>query len=137
MKMTITRKMLLLTFIAMAGLIGGMTLIQYQMEKVYAETNYANTNITPSILVLDKVRYKFNTLRIRTANHTIITDAAKMAEVEVAINKLQSELDTLFQGYETYLADDKEKQMLEADKAGLKEYYARLEPILAASSCME
>ncbi|MDI1299719.1 methyl-accepting chemotaxis protein [Methylotenera sp.] len=133
MKITITRKMLLLTFIAMTGLIGGMALSQHQMEKVYAEANYANTNIAPSILELNKVQYKFNTLRIRTANHTIITDAAKMAEVEVAIKKLQSELDVLFQGYETYLADDKERQMLEADKAGLKEYYARLEPILAAS----
>lgn len=133
MKMTVAKKMFLLTFIAMIGLIGVMTLSQHQMEKVYEETNYANTNIAPSLVELDKVRYKFNTLRIRTANHTIITDSAKMAEVEVAIQKLQSELDTLFQGYETYLVDDKEKQMLEADKAGLKEYYARLEPILAAS----
>lgn len=133
MKMTVAKKMLLLTFIAMAGLIGAIALSQYQMEKVYAGANYANTNIAPSILELGKVRYKFNTLRIRTANHTIITDEAKMAEVEVAIQKLQSELDGLFQGYETYLVDDKEKQMLETDKADLKEYYARLEPILAAS----
>ena len=137
MKMTVAKKMLLLTFIAMAGLIGAIALSQHQMEKVYAGANYANTNIAPSILELDKVRYKFNTLRIRTANHTITTDAAKMAEVEVAIQKLQSELDGLFQGYETYLVDDKEKQMLETDKADLKEYYARLEPILAASRINE
>lgn len=133
MNMTVAKKMLLLTFIAMTGLIGLMVLSQHQMEKVYTETNYANTNIAPSIIELDKVRYKFNTLRIRTANHTIITDASKMAEVEVAIQKLQDELNALFKGYEAYVVDDKEAQMLEADKAGLKEYYVRLEPILAAS----
>ncbi|MEQ1767118.1 MAG: MCP four helix bundle domain-containing protein, partial [Methylotenera sp.] len=131
--MTVAKKMLLLTLIAMVGLIGLMLLSQHQMEEVYTETNYANTNIAPSIIELDQVRYKFNTLRIRTANHTIITDAAKMAEVEVAIRKLQDELSALFKGYESYLVDDKEAQMLEADKAGLKEYYVRLEPILAAS----
>jgi len=134
MKMTVAKKMLLLTFIAMIGLIGLMVLNQSQMEKVYAEANYANTNIAPSLVELDKVRYKFNTLRIRTANHTIITDAAKMADVEAAIRKLQDELNVLFNEYETYVVDDKEKQMLEADKAGLNEYYVRLEPILAASS---
>ena len=133
MKMTVAKKMLLLTFIAMIGLIGLMVLSQNQMEKVYDSTNYANINIAPSIIELDKIRYKFNTLRIRTANHTIINDADKMAEVEVAIKKLQDELSVLFKGYETYVVDDKEKQMLEADKAGLKEYYMRLEPILEAS----
>lgn len=131
--MTVAKKMLLLTFIAMAGLIGLMILSQHQMEKVFTETNYANTNIAPSIIELDKIRYKFNTLRIRTANHTIISDAAKMAEVELAIQKLQTELTALFKGYETYVVDDSEAKMLEADKAGLNEYYARLEPILAAS----
>jgi methyl-accepting chemotaxis protein len=137
MKMTIAKKMLLLAFISMIGLIWLMVLSQHQMEKVYTEANYANANIAPSIIELDKVRYTFNTLRIRTANHTFITDAAKMADVEVAIQKLQGELDAIFQGYETYLIDDKEKQMLEADKAGLKEYYTRLEPILVASRANE
>lgn len=56
-----------------------------------------------------------------------------MADVESAIRKLQTELADLFKNYETYIADDQEKQMLEADKAGLNEYYARMEPILNAS----
>jgi methyl-accepting chemotaxis protein len=133
MKMTIAKKMLLLTFIAIAGLLGSMVLSQQQMEKVYTVTNYANTNIAPSIVELDKVRYKFNTLRIRVANHTLIKDAEKMAEVESAINKLQAELGTLLKEYQTYVADDTEQQMLEADKAALNEYYARMEPILDAS----
>ena len=133
MKMTIAKKMLLLTFVAMSGLMGLMILSQHQMDKIYTETNYANTNIAPSLVELDQIRYKFNTLRIRTANHTIITDTAKMAEVEVAIKTLQDEMSNLIKGYETYVVDEKEKQFLNADQAGLGEYYTRLEPILAAS----
>jgi len=133
MKMTVAKKMLLLTFISIAGLIGLMALSQHQMEAVFTKTNYSNTNITPGIVELDKIRYKFNTLRIRVANHTLIKDAGKVAEVQQAIRSLQADLTALFKGYETYIADDKEKQMLEADKASLNEYYVRMEPILDAS----
>jgi methyl-accepting chemotaxis protein len=133
MKMSVAKKMLMLTLISVLGLIGLAVFNHSQMLDVFDETNYANTNIVPSMVELDKIRFKFNTLRIRLANHTLIKEPEKMAEVEAAIQKLQTELADLFKNYETYIADDKEKQMLEADKAGLNEYYVRMEPILNAS----
>jgi len=133
MNITVAKKMLLLTLIGMVGLIGLMLLNHQQMGLIYSQTNYANTNIVPSMVELDKIRYKFNTLRIRLANHTLIKDVDKMAEVETAIKKLQIELADLFKSYEVYVADDKEKALLEADRAGLNEYYVRMEPILNAS----
>lgn len=133
MQMTVAKKMLLLTFISVSGLFGLLSLNLYQMNKVFNETNYTNTNIAPSIIKLDEMRYKFNTLRIRVANHTLIKDADKMTEVEDAIRKLQSELSAISKSYEAYTSDDKEKKLLEADIAGLNEYYARMEPILDAS----
>jgi methyl-accepting chemotaxis protein len=133
MNMTVAKKLLMLTLIGMVGLIGLMLLSHQQMGDVYDETNYANTNIVPSMVSLDKIRYKFNTLRIRLANHTLLKEADKMADVEAAIKKLQTELADLFKEYEVYVADDKEKQLLAADQAGLNEYYARMEPILNAS----
>jgi methyl-accepting chemotaxis protein len=133
MKMTVAKKILLLTFISLAGLVGLTAMSHHQMERVYNETNYAGTNIVPSMVELDKIRYKFNTLRIRVANHTITKDAGKMSEVEAAIRKLQTELDTSLKNYEVYVADDKEKELLEVDKASLNEYYVRMEPILDAS----
>ena len=133
MKMTVAKKMLMLTLISVVGLVGLAVFNHSQMLDVFDETNYANTNIVPSMVGLDTIRFKFNTLRIRVANHTLIKEPEKMADVESAIRKLQSELADLFKNYETYIADDQEKQMLEADKAGLNEYYARMEPILNAS----
>jgi diguanylate cyclase (GGDEF)-like protein/PAS domain S-box-containing protein len=133
MKMTVARKMLLLTFIAMAGLIGLMVLSQHQMAKVFNAANYSNVTITPRIILLDKIRYKFNTLRIRAVNHTLIEDADKVAEVEVAIRKLQAELGALCKEYESYIADNEDRRLLEEEKAGLNEYYVRMEPILDAS----
>ena len=95
MRMTVAKKMLLLTFISLIGLVGLTVMSRHQMEKVFIETNYANKNIAPSMVELDKIRYKFNTLRIRVANHTLIKDAGKMVEVEAAIRKIQSELGSL------------------------------------------
>lgn len=137
MQMTVAKKMLLLTFISVTGLVGLLMLNLYQTDKVFNETNYANTNIAPSIIMLDQMRYKFNTLRIRVANHTLIKDDAAMAEVEAAIRKLQSELGEISSAYEPYITDEQEKVLLEADVAGLKVYYDRMEPILNASRINE
>ena len=133
MRMSIAKKMLLLTFISVAGLIWLIALSQHQADEVFAETDYANQNSLPSIIKMAGIRYKFNTLRIRVSNHTMITAPEKMAEVEAAIRKLQTELATLLNEYETYVADDQDRQMLETDKAGLNVYYERMGPILDAS----
>lgn len=133
MQMTVTKRMLMLSLVAIIGLVGFMLLSLQQTNAVFSKTNYANTNIAPSLVELGKIRYKFNTLRIRLANHTIIADAAKMAEVEDAIKKLQTELAELTKGYEALVTDEQEKQLLADDVAGLDVYYERMLPIMEAS----
>ncbi|TFW69593.1 methyl-accepting chemotaxis protein, partial [Methylotenera oryzisoli] len=133
MQMTVARKMLLITLVSVLGLVGILTLNSFQSDAVYNDTNYANTNIVPSIIKLDEMRYKFNTLRIRVANHTLIKDEAKMAEVEEAIRKLQSELNEVTGSYADLVSDAQEKSLLGADVEDLKVYFTRMEPILEAS----
>jgi len=133
MQMTVARKMLLITLVSVLGLVGILTLNSFQSDAVYNDTNYANTNIVPSIIKLDEMRYKFNTLRIRVANHTLIKDEAKMAEVEEAIRKLQSELNEITGSYADLVSDAQEKSLLGADIEDLKVYFTRMEPILEAS----
>ncbi len=133
MKMTVTKKILLLTLISIVGLISLLLLSLRQTEMVFNETNYANTNISPSIVALDKIRHKFNILTIKLASHTLIKEADKMVEVEAVIRQLQTELDEIAKAYEVYLSDESEKLLLEADVAGLNTYYNRMRPILEAS----
>ncbi|NOU40189.1 MAG: methyl-accepting chemotaxis protein [Methylotenera sp.] len=133
MKMTVAKKMMLLTFISVAGLIVLLVLSLRQTESIFNTTNYANTNIAPSIVELDKLRYTFNTLRIRLANHTFIKEADQMEAVESAIRKLRGELNALTDSYEAYLSDEQERKLLEADKLGLDVYFQDMSPILEAS----
>ena len=103
------------------------------MNAVYSETNYANTNIMPSLVSLDKLRYKFNTLRIRVANHTLTSDAAKVAEIDEAIKKLQSEIADTFSEHEAYISGNDERKLLEMAKVDVDKYFTNMEPILVAS----
>lgn len=134
MEITVFKKMLLITLISITGLIGFMTLSQFQVGQVFTQTNYANTNIVPRIIALYKMRYKFNTLQIRLANHTLITDQAKIADVEQVIAQLQTELTALFNDYSVLVNDKLESKMLAADKVAANEYYVRMQPILIASN---
>jgi len=133
MQMTVSKKMLLITLVSVLGLVGVLTLNSFQSDAVYNDVNYANTNIVPSVVKLDELRYKFNTLRIRVANHTLIKDEAKMAEVEEAIRKLQSELNEISGAYADLVSDEQEKSLLATDVEDLKVYFSRMEPILEAS----
>ncbi|HEY0563451.1 MAG TPA: methyl-accepting chemotaxis protein [Methylophilus sp.] len=133
MKLTIAKKMILLTLISVVGLAGLTLFSQYQTNSVFTKTDYANQNSLPSIVKLDELRYKFNTLRIRLSNHTMLTKPEQMLEVEGAIRSLQSELSNLQTDYEAYLANDTDKKMLADVKSGLQVYYAKMDPILAAS----
>ena len=48
MKMSVAKKMLMLTLISVLGLIGLAVFNHSQMLDVFDETNYANTNIVPA-----------------------------------------------------------------------------------------
>lgn len=49
--MTVAKKMMLLTFIAMAGIIGLMMLSQHQMETVFSDATYANINTASKVVI--------------------------------------------------------------------------------------
>jgi methyl-accepting chemotaxis protein len=133
MKMTVAKKMLLLTMVSVVGLIGLTSLNNLQMVNVFNQTNYANVNIVPRIAELDNIRYQFNALRIRVANHMFLSNVDNMASADDAIQKLKKELDQLTASYALMVSDDAEKQLLATDLERLNAYYAQMEPILTAS----
>ncbi len=133
MKMTVAKKMGWMTLLAIIGIVSLLGSTQYEIEKVYQSTNYVNTNITPSIGLIGHLQLKFNTLRIRLANHVITDDPAKMQEIETAIRGLQQELNEAISQYPRYITDDEDRSMLTQDQAGLQAYYDKMEVILNAS----
>ncbi|OYY48310.1 MAG: methyl-accepting chemotaxis protein [Methylophilales bacterium 28-44-11] len=133
MKLTVAKKMMLLVLISVLGLVGLAAIGQYQLQTVFDKTNFANQNSLPSILKMAEIRYKFNVLRVRVSNHTMITQPEKMQEVENAIKELETELKEKLAAYEALVVDEKDKALLAEDKASLEVYFERMQPILNAS----
>lgn len=134
MKLTVAKKMMGLVLISVLGLVGLAALSQYQLSSVFNKTNYANQNSLPSIVMIDDIRYKFNTLRIRLSNHTMLVAPEKMQEVEGAIKTLESELKANLAAYEPLIVDEKDAALLAEVAANLDVYFARMQPIINASS---
>ncbi len=134
MKLTVAKKMMGLVLISVLGLVGLAALSQHQLSSVFDKTNYANQNSLPSIMAIDDIRYKFNTLRIRLSNHTMLAAPEKMREVEGAIKTLESELKASLKAYEPLIADENDKALLTEVAANLDVYFLRMQPIINASS---
>ena len=134
MKLTVAKKMMGLVLISVLGLVGLAALSQHQLSSVFDKTNYANQNSLPSIMAIDDIRYKFNTLRIRLSNHTMLAAPEKMREVEGTIKTLESELKASLKAYEPLIADEKDKALLAEVAANLDVYFSRMQPIINASS---
>ena len=134
MKLTVAKKMMLLLLISMLGLVGLAAVGQYQLHTVFEKTNYVNQNSLPSISKMAEIRYKFNVLRVRVANHIMLANPEKMHEVETAIRGLESELKEKLKAYEPLIVDEKDKALLAEDRADLEVYFERMQPILNASN---
>jgi methyl-accepting chemotaxis protein len=133
MKMTIGRKMLLLSLSTMLGilLLAGAGL--FQMDKVYEAANYGNINSVPSILVVAKINDSYNSVVQFTYQHILNTDTVKMAGIEEEIKKANDAVGKGFKDYEPLVSDDKDKQMLAADRTAYNEYFAANQRVLTLS----
>ena len=142
--MTIAQRLYMLISAAVVGLIILAGINLYQMSRVYEAANFANVNVVPSLVVLDKAAQEFGRLRVRVYRHVLNTDQGKMGEIEVKIKEAQANLEKAFSGYEKdgchggpCVADDKDKAMLMADKEAYAAYLPGMEQTLEASRKLE
>ena len=122
--LTVAQKFILLILAALAGiaLLTGVSTVM--MKKVYDSANYSYVNVMPSILLLDEATAKVATLRTRTWQQISDTDKERVAETARGIPGLVEEVEADFKKYEALLADDKDKALLNANRAALAEYMA-------------
>ncbi len=139
--MTVARRLYLLVFAAMLGLFGLAGIGYHEIEGVYALTNLGNTNVVPSLNVLDKMRNNILRSRIQIVLHVMNVDNAKMAEIETT---LKGNRDGVVAAIKQYLAadgcmgapcvaDDKDKGYIKDVERLWSEYDAKIETLLAES----
>jgi len=130
--MTVAQRLYVLIFSAAVGLVSLAGLGMVQMGKVYTTTNVTNVNIIPSLLALDDAFKAYSQLRTQTWQYMALTEVDKRAAMAQAMNAAHAKIIEPLNKYEKeYLADDKDKGLLAADRAALAEYDALREKALA------
>src|SRR5664280_789232 len=141
MIMTIAQRLNLLVAIAVLALVGLAGMGYHQIESVYNTANLGNTNVVPSLKVLDGLRRDYLRTRLQLATHILNTDDAKMAELEIGLKSYRDGVAAAIKQYlapdgcmgATCVADDKDKGYLEEIHKLWVAYDAKIEPILVES----
>ena len=139
--MTIAQRLYLLIFSATLGLVCMAGLGYYKLESVYNTTNLGNTNVVPSLKVLDDLRRNFLLVRFNLTKHVLNTDNAKKATIETALKVNREGVSAAIKQYlaadgcmgAACVADDKDKGYLLEIAKGWAEYEPIIDNILSES----
>ncbi len=130
--MTIAKRLVLLILVAVAGLFFVGVFGLQQMAAISSNLDYAHDNSIPSIRKVAQMEAAF--LRIRTNMLAfLLSSEEQRPAVEKRIDAAKGELAQHLQSYEKLLSDDKDRQYLDNSKRLVQEYYAVLDPAIAAT----
>ncbi|HTH41014.1 MAG TPA: methyl-accepting chemotaxis protein, partial [Rhodocyclaceae bacterium] len=121
--MSVAKSLFILILCAALGVLGISGLGIFQTNKVFNSANFANENVVPSLVSLDNSVKALTILRVGVWKALSLTDISKLSDVEQQLDTAHKKLDETLNKYEKeYIADDKDKALLAADRAALIEY---------------
>jgi methyl-accepting chemotaxis protein len=133
--MTVAQRLYLLIFAAVVGMASLAGLGMVQMSKVYTAANMGNTDTVPGLLALDNAFAPMTLLRARVWQHIAMSDAAGKSVVAKKLDEAHAAAVAALDKYEKeQISGDKDRTLLQADRAALAEYDALRAKVLALSN---
>lgn len=120
MKISVGGKLSLLAGFSLLGILVLGALAYFGMTSVYTSASYANDNTVPSLLVLDQATDSLSSRTIRFWQRLTQTDAKQAADIEQGMRQDRAAIDRALEDYVPLLSDDKDRALLEEDRAALK-----------------
>ena len=120
MTFSVSGKVSLLASISLVGIALLGVVSELEMTRVYASASYANDNTVPSLLVLDQAT---DSLALRRTSFWQLlgqTDSAQTLEIERGMQGSRQAIDGALKGYEPLLSDNKDRELLLADRVALQ-----------------
>jgi methyl-accepting chemotaxis protein len=131
MKMTIAKKLYLLIFVVILGLVMFTAVSQQKMHKIHSDASYAAVNVVPSLLSIAEVTAGISSLRIYTWRQLALSDG----EDSLSVEKIASAKIRVAKGLEKYerdyAADEKDKQLLFAVRDAYSTFLERQTAVMA------
>ena len=132
--MNLSRQLLVMigtTFIGLGAIFG----ISYvKLEQVFHQTNYANENSIPSVMLLVDTLQDGYRLRLNLWEHISFEEAQRKEEARKAIETVKGRLEVNLKAYEEMLSSDKDKEMLAQNIAAYRNAYGAIERVMALSA---
>ena len=132
--MNVKQRLTLLVSFAIAGLVGVAIMGIVQITRVYDAANYGNQNAIPSILALDSAFKPFANMRAQLWKSLLEADPGKRTELHASILENSKKAQDALNRYETRIIDSKDRQMWEADKKCLSDYFALRDKVIELSA---
>lgn len=132
--LTVGKRLAFLIIVSAIGLVSIAATGLLQMNHVHDTAGFAQVNVVPSILVLDKAQDSFMTVRARTFQSLLVTDATKKAQLLQEAREKRAELDAHLKEYEPLIADQKDKDLLAEGRARLAAFDATREQLLNSAA---
>ncbi|MGE5471302.1 MAG: methyl-accepting chemotaxis protein [Bacteroidota bacterium] len=131
--MTLSKRLLILMSTSILSLImvAGLSLVQ--MGRVYDAANYANENVVPSLIVLDKVLLEFSHVRIRAYRHVLNSDAKAKADIENKVEDARLAADKALKDYEHLISNPEDRRLFDDDVKAFAAYMERVKGTLDLS----
>ena len=121
--MKVGTKLTVLVLLALPGLVGLVVMGQYQADSVFNAANYSNSKALPSVVLLNEIMGELANIRTKTWQHISYADKDNREEIEKAVEASRNRIDEWLSQYEhSFIADDKDRQMLSADHKALEKY---------------
>lgn len=131
--MTVKAKMTALLLVALLGILSLSAMSQYQAKRIYDSASFAAVNVLPSVLLLDHGFESLAQLRNRVWVHVFQADARSRESIEASMNEDVEKVNDAFKQYEAYIADDKDKELLTAERTSFATYNAARGKVIALS----
>jgi methyl-accepting chemotaxis protein len=131
--MTVARKLAILPLVSLVGILLISVVLMLDIRSVYRSASYGDDFAVPNLLALEQIDSNFIGVRLNVWQHVATPDAAGMAIAEKQMAARHQKVDDALRHYETHVADAKDKEMLEADRAAIADYDLIKDKVMALS----
>lgn len=99
---------------------------QYQMNVVYEKANYGNQQVIPRIVFLNQAYVALGRFRAFLLQYLVLADQAKKDIFEEKMSSSRKEIEDALEKYAQNLTNEKDRELLQADRNALATYYENL-----------
>ncbi len=131
--MSLSKQLMTMLAIVILGIGAVFTISIQKMDTVYQETNTANVNSIPSILIMANIQKDFFRMRLSIWEHLSYTELAAMQTVEKKYKEYKAGFENHIKEYEKLLSDEHDRELYKQEMQLFSEYTTFAERIFSLS----